>query len=75
MGKTEQKLLKDLAENGGRYATFGTRENNAARKLEERGLIKFTNTSHYVTPRHSNIRRRNGDYVGFHVTSGRIELV
>ena len=57
----------------GRVSTNGVRENNAARSLEEKGLVKFVNQSRYISPRNSNKRNHMGDYVGFYSVCGYIE--
>lgn len=72
--KTEQKLLDRIGSNGC-AATYGKRENDAARKLGAKSLVDFINLSEYVSPRHSQKRNSIGDYVGYHVTQGVIHRV
>ena len=73
MTKTEIKLLDYLKHK--KYckaSVFGKREVNAAKKLDEKGLVKFTNQSGIVR---NCIRRRNGDYHSVFVYQGYLEKI
>lgn len=73
MTKTETKLLDELErEKYGKSSLFGKREVNAAKKLDEKGLAKFTNQSGMVR---NCIRRRNGDYRSVFVYQGYLEEI
>ena len=71
--KTEEKLLGDM-ERGrhDRTSVFGKREVGAAKKLDEKGLAKFTNQSDMVR---NCIRRQNGDYHSVFVYQGYLEII
>ena len=69
LSKTEQKLLKILA-NRGCYSYAGVREEAAAIKLEEKGLIKRLDSNGW-----SYVRDFKGDYIKRFFVCGHIEPV
>lgn len=78
LNKTEQKLMNKFGTSSecfGSVSTEGKRENNAARSLEKKNLVKFTNQSEYILPHRSNIRRYDGSYKGYWNICGYIEKI